>query len=147
YFAPGTPPRGLSIDGQMDEAERAFTSSGEWFVLAHEQQAILFVTRMSENLRRGITLRLLYRDDATHPTPPESVPGTVPLVGYEGRGIENLPGGRYTFALHIFTLPGYHHGDERPVLAQLDAPLAVSVDGNVPVSGRAAPEAAPAAAP
>src|SRR4029077_17531541 len=101
--------------------------SGEWFVLARGEQAILFVTRMSENLRQAVTLGLLYRDDASRPNPPEQVPGTVPLVGYEGRGIEKLPGGRYTFALHIFTLDGYHRGDERAVLAELDAPLAVSV--------------------
>src|SRR5439155_535746 len=35
YFAPGTPPDGFAVDGHMDERERAFASSGEWFVLAH----------------------------------------------------------------------------------------------------------------
>src|SRR5439155_410478 len=82
---------------------------------------LLFVTRMSENLRRAITLSLVYRDDASRPNPPEDVPGTVPLVGYRGRGIEKLPGGRYEFALRIYTLPGYRRGDERRLLAQLDA--------------------------
>ncbi len=132
YFAPGAPAHGFTIDGHMDDAERAFKSSGEWFVLARGEQAILFVTRMSENLRQGITIGLLYRDDASRPNPPEQVPGTVPLVGYEGRGIEKLPGGRYTFALHIFTLDGYHRGDELAVLAELDAPLAVSVTPAAP---------------
>src|SRR5205807_2293104 len=83
------------------------------FVLAHGTDALLFVTRMSENLRRGVTLSLVYRDDAARPNPPEDSPGTVPLVGYRGRGIEKLPGGRYQFALHIYTLPGYRRGEER----------------------------------
>src|SRR5437762_1783307 len=123
YFAPGAPPDGFAVDGHMDERERAFASSGEWFVLAHGTDALLFVTRMSENLRRGVTLSLVYRDDAARPSPPEDSPGTVPLVGYRGRGIEKLPGGRYQFALHIYTLSGYRRGDERRLLAQLDAPL------------------------
>jgi hypothetical protein len=46
---------------------------------------------MSENLRRSVPLRVVYRDDATAAAPPENVPGQVPLVGYEGRGVEKLP--------------------------------------------------------
>ena len=132
----------------MDERERAFASSGEWFVLAHGSEALLFVTRMSENLRRAITLSLVYRDDASRPNPPEDVPGTVPLVGYRGRGIEKLPGGRYEFALRIYTLPGYRRGDERRLLAQLDAPLTaeLTAEGPRPASEPAARAAAPPAA-
>ena len=148
YFAPGTPPDGFAVDGHMDERERAFASSGEWFVLAHGSEALLFVTRMSENLRRAITLSLVYRDDASRPNPPEDVPGTVPLVGYRGRGIEKLPGGRYEFALRIYTLPGYRRGDERRLLAQLDAPLTaeLTAEGSPPPSEPAARAAAPPAA-
>ena len=61
--------------------------------------------------------------------------------------VEKLPGGRYTFSLHVFTLAGYHRGDERRVLAQLDDPLAASVTAEGGLSGRAAPAAAPAARP
>jgi hypothetical protein len=127
YYAEGTPAKGLLVDGHMDAAENAFRSTGDWFVLAHHDDALLFVTRMSENLRRTISLALLYRDDAERANPPEQVPGTVPLVGYEGRGIEKLPGGRYTFALRIFALPGYRPGDERRVLAEIDASVKTSV--------------------
>jgi len=145
YFAPGAPPDGFAVDGHMDERESAFASSGEWFVLAHGSDALLFVTRMSENLRRGVTLSLVYRDDAARPSPPEDSPGTVPLVGYRGRGIEKLPGGRYQFALHIYTLPGYRRGDERRLLAQLDAPLTaeLTAEGPRPASEPAARAAAP----
>ncbi len=148
YFAPGAPPDGFAVDGHMDERESAFASSGEWFVLAHGSDALLFVTRMSENLRRGVTLSLVYRDDAARPSPPEDSPGTVPLVGYRGRGIEKLPGGRYQFALHIYTLPGYRRGDERRLLAQLDAPLTaeVTAESPRPASEPAARAAAPPAA-
>ena len=119
----------------MDAAENAFRSTGDWFVLAHRDEALLFVTRMSENLRRTVSLALLYRDDAERPNPPEQVPGTVPLVGYEGRGIEKLPGGRYTFALRIFALAGYRPGDERRVLAEIDAPVktTVTAEGGISV--------------
>src|SRR5204863_82026 len=138
YFAPGAPPDGFAVDGHMDERESAFASNGEWFVLAHGSDALLFVTRMSENLRRGVTLSLVYRDDAARPSPPEDSPGTVPLVGYRGRGIEKLPGGRYQFALHIYTLPGYRRGDERRLLAQLDARAELRGERGVEVGEQAA---------
>jgi hypothetical protein len=152
YYAPGVPPKGFLVDGHTDEAERAFQGSGDWFVLARAEEALLFVTRMSENLARAIPLRLVYRDDATQPYPPEDVQGTVPLVGYEGRHVETLPGGRYQFALRVYVLDGYRRGDERHLIAQLDAPLTVAVTAAVPepspppsgrVSGADARKAAP----
>jgi hypothetical protein len=146
YHAPGTPEKGLLVDGHMDDVERAFSSSGDWFVLAHHDGALLFVTRMSENLRRVISLGLVYRDDASRPNSPESVPGTVPLAGYEGRGIEKLPGGRYRFALHIFVLDGYRQGDERRILEALDSPVTAGLNAEGALSGPGAPAAAPPAA-
>jgi hypothetical protein len=128
YFAPGTPADGFRIDGRMDAAELAFTNaSGDWFALAHQGGAILFVTRLSEALARAIPMRLVYRDDAARAAPPETKPGTVPLVGYEGRDIQRLPGGRYAFALHIFGLPRFRPGDERRVIAELDHPVAADM--------------------
>jgi hypothetical protein len=134
YHATGTPPEGLAVDGRMDETERAFRSDGEWFVLAHEREALLFVTRMSENLAQVVHLGLVYRDDAATPAPPEDQPGTVPLVGYEGHHVEQLPGGRYTFEIRIFGLGDYHPGAERVVLAQLDAPIAADVSAEGPAA-------------
>jgi hypothetical protein len=127
YHAPGVPPEGFAIDGRTDDAERAFASSSDWFLVTEGDQGLLFVMRMSENLARVVPLRLVYRDDAEHPDPPELEPGTVPLMGYEGRGIEHLPGGRYTFAISVFGLDHYHRGDEQRVLAQLAAPVTVAV--------------------
>jgi len=127
YHAPGTPPEGFHVDGHMDEAERAYDATGEWFVLAHGEQALMMVTRMSENLRRAIRVKLVYVDDAERHAPPENVPGSVPLVGYRGLDVERLPPDRYQFQLRIFNLTPYHAGDERRVLAQLDAPLRVDV--------------------
>ena len=147
YYAPGAPEDGLAIDGRTDDAERAFTSTGDWFVLAHHGDALLFVTRMSENLRHSISLGLFYRDDASTPNPPEDVPGTVPLVGYEGRGIDTLAAGRYTFALRIFILDHYRRGDERHVLDGLDAPVTAELTGEGQLSVRAGPGAEPAARP
>jgi len=145
YYAPGVPAQGFSVDGHTDDAERAFDAHGEWFVLAHDGDALLFVTRLSENLASQIAIRLVYRDDADQPNPPESSPGTVPLAGYEGTGVEKLPGGRYQFSLRIFALSHYRPGAERQVLAQLDAPVTVALSAEGDLSGRAAPEAAPEA--
>jgi hypothetical protein len=147
YHAPGTPPKGFLVDGHMDDVERAFRSGGDWFVLSHQDDALLFVTRMSDNLRKVVSLGLVYRDDAEHPNSPESVPGTVPLAGYEGRGIERLPGGRYTFALHIFVLDRYRPGDERRILDALDAPVVAELSAEGGVSVPAAPGAASPASP
>ena len=129
YHAPGTPAEGFRVDGHMDEAERAFDASGDWFLLTRGEEAIMMVTRMSENLRRGVRINLVYVDDADRRAPPEAVPGSVPLVGYRGLDVERLPADRYQFQLRIFVLSPYHAGAERRVLAQLDAPLTVDVTG------------------
>ena len=129
YHAPGTPPEGFPIDGRMEEAERAFDASGEWFLLTRGEEAIMMVTRMSENLRRAVRIKLVYVDDAGRRAPPEAVAGSVPLVGYRGLDVERLPADRYQFQLRIFVLNPYHAGAERRVLAQLDAPLGVEVTG------------------
>jgi hypothetical protein len=136
----------------MDETESAFVGAGDWFVLSRGDQGILFVIRMSENLARAIPFRLLYRDDAEHPFPPEDVVGAVPFVGYEGQHVEALPRGRYQFALRVYVLDGYRRGDERQLLTQLDAPVSVAVTAAVPEppprpSGRGSRAAAPPAAP
>jgi hypothetical protein len=145
YYAPGTPAKGFTVDGGMDDAERAFASTGDWFALARRDRALLVVTRMSENLARVVPLRLVYRDDTEHPNPPENAPGTMPLAGYEGREVAKLPGGRYEFALRILVLDRFRHGDEHALLAPIDQPLDVTV-GEVPASVRASDAGAPPAA-
>ena len=132
YYSVGTPPQGFRIDGHTDAAESAFDANGDWFVLAGRDAGLLFVTRLSENLANAIPLRLVYRDDAKRPYPPETSPGTVPLVGYEGRGVERLPRGRYTFQLHVFVLGPYGPGDERRLMGDLDTPLTAAVTAEGP---------------
>ena len=61
----------------MDDAERSFDATGDWFVLAHGEQALMMVTRMSENLRRAVRLKLVYVDDADRHAPPEVVAGSA----------------------------------------------------------------------
>ena len=53
--------------------------------------------------------------------------------------------GRYEFALRIYTLPGYRRGDERRLLAQLDASLTAEVTAEGPRPSEPAPAAAPPA--
>jgi len=127
YHANGVPPVGFAIDGHSSEEESHFAANGNWFALAERERAILFAVRLSENLAREIPLHLVYRDDASAPFPPEEVPGTVPLVGFQGHHIERLPGGRYQFALHIFSLPQFAPGDEKDILRDLEAPATVAV--------------------
>ena len=134
YHANGVPRAGFPIDGTPSDEERSFRADGDWFALAERDRAILFAVRLSENLAREIPLHLVYRDDAATPLPPENVPGTQPLVGFEGHHIERLPGGRYQFALHIFALPGFAPGDERPVLGGLDQPVTAAVSAAGPAA-------------
>jgi hypothetical protein len=144
YHANGVPRGGFPIDGHMSDEEKRFHADGDWFALAEHERAILFAVRLSENLAREIPLHLVYRDDASTPMPPEDVPGTQPLVGFEGHHIERLSGGRYRFALHIFSIPTFEPGDERRILRALDAPVtaAVTASGPGPVSAPGARAAA-----
>jgi hypothetical protein len=123
FHADGTPAQGFRIDGHMEPAEQAFTSHGDWFALAGHPESLLFITQMSENLRRSIAIDVVYRDDATAAAPPEQVPGQVPLVGYEGRDVQKLHAGRYSFAIHFMTLDAWHAGDAEVVREQLAKPL------------------------
>lgn len=145
YHAPGTPPEGLLIDGRMDDAERAFAGAGDWFLVSQDGQALMFVMRMTENLAQAIPLRIVYRDDAARPNPPEREPGTVPLMGYEGRGVERLAGGKYGFQISVFAIDHYRSGDEQHLLAALHAPLVATVTAAGPASAPDAAAAVPAA--
>ncbi|MGH7894904.1 MAG: hypothetical protein ACREQL_09555 [Candidatus Binatia bacterium] len=140
FVAPGTPPGGLAIDGAMDALERAFTADDTWFVLVRGREAILVAITLSENLAR-IPFGIVYEDDATRAAPPELERGSVPLVGFRGRGIQRLAADRYRFDLRVFLLPDYRAGDERRVLAQRTTPLVIEV------TPPASPASAPASAP
>ncbi len=143
YFGPGVPTEGFTIDGHMDDVERAFAGHGEWFVLARGDQAVLFVEQMSENLRQAIPLRLIYTDDELRDAPPEDQRGSVPLVGYQGGHVELLTAGRYTFQLEVFVLAHYRSGDEQRILAQRATSLtAEAIDPSDPSAGAAAPTSA-----
>jgi hypothetical protein len=139
FVAPGTPPDGFAIDGAMDDAERAFRADGTWFVLAHGREAILVTITLSENLAKAIPFGVAYVDDAGRRAPPEREPGSVPLVGFRGRGIEALSADRYRFDLRVFLLPDYRAGDAERVLRQRDVPLVATV--NVPARRAGAPAA------
>lgn len=140
FVAPGTPPEGFAIDGQMDDAERAFAADGTWFVLAHDGEAILVTITLSENLAKAIPFGVAYLDDAARRAPPEREAGSVPLVGFRGRGLEKLPADRYRFDLRVFLLPDYRPGDAERVLRQRDVPLAATLSATAP---RAAGPATP----
>ena len=137
FVAPGTPPGGFAIDGEMDAAERAYAATGTWFVLVHGDEALLVVVTLSENLARAIPLEIVYVDDARRDAPPEHERGSVPLAGFRGRHIERLPADRYRFDLRVYLLPGYRAGDEMRVMRERETPLAVTI--NAPEAHAAAP--------
>jgi hypothetical protein len=140
FVATGTPPEGLQIDGAMDAVERAFAADSTWFVLVHEHEAVLVAITLSENLARAIPFGIVYDDDATRSAPPERELGSVPLVGFRGRGIEKLPADRYHFDLRVALLPDYHPGDAERVLREQATPLVVAVSGpGSPASAPASP--------
>jgi hypothetical protein len=140
FVAPGTPPEGFTIDGHMDALERAFDAPGTWFVLVHDRAAMLVTITLSENLAKAITFGVVYVDDADRKSPPELVPGSVPLVGFRGRHVERLPADRYHFDLRVFLLPDYRPGDAERVLRERDRPVVATV------TSPATPAVAPAAA-
>ena len=139
FHAPGVPPAGFAIDGKTDDAERTFKHDGGWFAVTRAHEAIVVATTLSENLARAVPLEVTYVDDAARRAPPENAPGSVPLAGFRGRGLENLDSGRYTFELRVYTLAGYRPGDESRVLEQAATDLAADV------SARSAPAGAPVA--
>jgi hypothetical protein len=139
FHAPGVPADGFAVDGKTDDAERTFRHGGDWFALTRGHEAIVVATTLSENLARAVPLEVTYVDDATRRAPPENVPGSVPLAGFRGHGLEQLDSGRYTFELRIFTVPRYQAGDEARLLAQAATSLAADV------SSRSAPAGAPTA--
>jgi hypothetical protein len=137
FVAPGTPPGGLAIDGAMDDVERAFEADGTWFVLVHGDEALLVTITLSPNLASVIPFGIVYLDDAALAAPPERVPGSVPLVGFRGRDLQQLPPDRYHFDLRVFLLPKYRNGDAERVLRQRDTPLVVSVSPVAPAAAAA----------
>lgn len=143
FVAPGTPPEGFAIDGRMDALERVYDAPGTWFVLVHDREAMLVTITLSENLAKAIPFGVVYVDDAERSSPPELVPGSVPLVGFRGRHVERLPADRYHFDLRVFLLPDYRPGDAERVLRERDRPLVVTVPS--PVTSQGASGAAPAA--
>jgi hypothetical protein len=138
FVAPGAPADGFPIDGTMEVAERTYGADATWFVLARDRQALLVTITLSDNLARAIPFGVVYLDDATQVAPPERERGSVPLVGFRGRGIERLPADRYAFDLRVFVLPDYRDGDAARVLAERSRPLVPTVTGPPP------PAAAPA---
>lgn len=141
YRAPGTPPDGFAIDGTTSDAERAFSSTGQWFALTEGDRAIVVMTTMSENLAKAIPLDLVYVDDAKRAAPPEKETGSVPFVAVRGKDVQTLEAGRYEFQLRIFGLRGYAPGDEQTLLRQVAAPL--TADVTRPAEFGAARRAAP----
>lgn len=139
YHAQGAPAAGFAIDGATDAAERAFAGKGHWFLLEQGERALLVQAVVSENLAAIVPLQPVYVDDASRQAPPEAEPGSVPLAGFKGAGLQKLQAGRYTFELRVAGIYPYRTGDEATVLRQTTTSLTADVSVRWP------PEAAPPA--
>ncbi len=137
YVGPGAPWPGFAVDERMDARERRFEGNGSWFALIGDGQGFVVAITMSENLKRSIPLSLVYVDDITHRAPPEVTPGSVPLVGIEGRDGQKLAPGRYGFQLNIVGLPGPQPDDPKRAVARLERRL--TADVTMPADLAAAP--------
>ena len=109
-------------DGRRGARLRARAATGS--CSRSTSEAILFVTRMSENLAAAHPARASSTATTRRtPTRRSTCPGTRAARRLtRDAASRSVPGGRYTFALRIFVLDRYRRGDERRVLAQLDAP-------------------------
>jgi hypothetical protein len=117
----------FAIDGTPNEAEASFTQVGHWFLLRRGSHALLTVMRLSPNLAEAVPLRLLYVDDGSTPNPPERLPGSVPLVGFQASDLQGLQAGKYEWVFEVLFEPDYRPDREQELLAQLATPLAVSL--------------------
>jgi len=131
----------FAVDGTPAPAERSLRRRGYWFVLRKGPVAIFTVMRTSPNLARVAPLDLLYVDDLIAAVPGERVPGHMPLVGFQARGLERLPAGRYEFTFDVLFDTDWEPGRERTLLQQVETPLGVRL------SARSDREDAPASRP
>lgn len=134
FHSGGAPAAGFSVDGTTDASERAFAGKGDWFVLEQKDRALLVQAVLSENLSAIVPLTPVYVDDAARTAPPEAEPGSVPLVGFRGAGLQKLQAGRYTFELRVAGIYPYHAGDEAQVLRQSAKPLTADVSARWPLA-------------
>lgn len=134
YHAEGVPPAGFPIDGTTDAAEKAFTGRGGWFLLEQGERGVLVQAVVSPNLSSVVPLQPVYVDDASRQAPPEAEPGSVPLAGFRGAGIQKLQAGRYTFELRIAGLYPYRRGDETAVVRRSAISLTADLSARWPLA-------------
>lgn len=120
-------PEPFAVDGRPSDAERDFARPGRWFVLRNGPSALLTVMRTSPNLARAAPLEVLYVDDATAVAAGERLPGHVPMVGFQARGLERLAAERYEFTFDVLFDPAWEPGREAVLLRQVDTPLVVDL--------------------
>ena len=134
YRASGAPAAGFTVDGATNDAEKAFAGKGDWFVLQHDDSALLVQAVLSENLAAIVPLAPVYVDDAARQAPPELAPGSVPLVGFRGVGLQKLQAGRYTFQMRVAGIYPYRAGDEAAVMQQSAVSLTAEVSARWPLA-------------
>jgi len=124
-------PRGVSIDGAMDEAERQLDRRpAEWQVVAgsRPEHREAWFSRESYDARCTATpATLYYVDDQSVPDPPERYPGCYGCLGFELNGLEKLDAGLFSTDVQMFPMPSYRPGDERAYLNMTDRPLTATV--------------------
>jgi len=115
----------LAIDGTMTAQKVALNGfSDAWFALLAPQLTLVQTMDVSPSLA-SVRRRLLYREDASRPEPPESVPGEEPGVGYQLDQWEHVGAGAHSLQSVSYALPPTV--DVRQFVAARATPLQVSM--------------------
>ena len=119
-------PRWLVVDGVMDDTERSLRrEDAQWALFKGPGKDMAVSYRAFTDV--PLTTRFIYLDDKATPRPPEAIPGEVPALGFDIRGVELLPRGPFNFRVAVYVNQGARPDDAALAAAALiDTPLHVT---------------------
>lgn len=122
--------QGVVFDGKMSDNERNLDyGQYDWQVVAgREQYPGSWLNRIKINPASAEFPYLYYVDDITLSDPPENFKGQIGNVGYLLKNFNKLKAGHYEIISHMYVLPNYKWGDEKPYLDILDKPLKTKIN-------------------
>lgn len=95
----------VRVDGHMTEDKLALArEDGRWFALHGPTVTFVQALTLSPSLS-GLRPRLFYRESRDVGDPPESVPGSLPEIGYTLGAWDQVSSGDHWFAANSYALP------------------------------------------
>ena len=115
----------LHIDGTASDAKAALNDvTASWFALRGPQVTLVQELALGSTLAT-VRQRLLYREDGTHPEPPEALRGQLPAVGYQLDRWKDVGAGTHQLTSVSYALPPQM--DVRAFMRSRQTPLLVTV--------------------